>query len=448
MNNNNNDTSSQVSCTLLLEEAKGLPVLWSGAESVAKLRWLLSPNHPKLQELTVSEVLEKFMAQEYAQTCSVSLAVPSESSPRNPTRIRLSDNLKALWADAGKATVVKLILESNPGLEIPRQLPSKYLLILKEVNKKRVLWDGKKPGANLFYRVNDTQMTASIQTIFRKFVAWDYPKNPKLKMEALNSNDVNDKPRLITGDEILGSIFRGTSATVHLLIQTKVVKKDIAGTSASTAQNNNDDNSPSTSTGQTDVISKTVDFNLESFWMSGNWNETREAVQQLLNELETLRRERDIHPSFEQLLTEGKRAVETSLRRRNRNMDEVKKSYYSLKEKVDTIRDTYPYALDWHGSRNRVRSSSSTDQSNHPPLFPEASDSVGDLLPNPINNGHEDADNDVARTANSAVRSVAQFLRGVGIDIIDEDQRVGPLAGVAVTFAVVLGIVVVLRYMD
>jgi len=194
-------------------------------------------------------------------------------------------------------------------------------------------------------------------------------------------------------------------------------------------------------------VPNTDDFNVQSVWMLGNWNETRDHVQQLLNELETLRRERDIHPSFEQLLTEGRRAVETSLRRRNRNMDEVKKSYYSLKEKVGTIRDTYPYSLDWQGSRNRLQTSSSTDQSAHPPLFPEASDSVGDLLPNPIA-GNEDADNDVARTANSAISSVAQFLRGVGIDLIDDDHRVGPLAGVAVTFAVVLGIVVVLKYMD
>ncbi len=107
--------------SLLLEDAKGLPVFWSGSESVAKLVWRLTPSDThKLERMTVGEVLEKFAAQDYVRNCVVSVVVSTTERTTRPCR--MSDIFSTLWSDAGRGQTVKLILDPS-GSEVP----SKFL---------------------------------------------------------------------------------------------------------------------------------------------------------------------------------------------------------------------------------------------------------------------------------------------------------------------------------
>lgn len=68
--------------------------------------------------MSVSEVLEKFAAQDYVRNCTVSLIVSTTDKITRPCR--MSDNFSSLWVDSGRGQTVKLVLDASRG-EIPRE---------------------------------------------------------------------------------------------------------------------------------------------------------------------------------------------------------------------------------------------------------------------------------------------------------------------------------------
>jgi hypothetical protein len=109
--------SAEPTKTLLLQEARGLPIFWSGTEAVSKLAYRVPTSDEKLDKMTIAEVLEKFSSQNYIRNCTVSLAVSSENS-RAFAMLRMSDNFATLWNTLEKKRTVKLILEISSDADV------------------------------------------------------------------------------------------------------------------------------------------------------------------------------------------------------------------------------------------------------------------------------------------------------------------------------------------
>ncbi|XP_035702584.1 uncharacterized protein LOC110845206 [Folsomia candida] len=424
--------------SLLLEDAKGLPVFWSGTEAVAKLVWRLTPSDThKLERMTVSEVLEKFSAQDYIKNCVVSHVVSSQHKTTHPCH--MSDNFSSLWGinngGCGRGVTVKLVLDSSYA-EIPREISSKYLLILAEMSKKRIFWDGRRPVSNLIFRVNESQMLTTVDTTLRKFMALNYLRSRKIKLELVVAKREERKTSGVKGDDILGSLFTGTSASLRVSMKSTIIPKQpqplqntvIFGEEAGAqivSKKSDIFHPTTTTTEETGVVS---DHSLESFWLDGNWSEIRERVQYQIEALDSLRREREIPTEFDEALAEEKQLLESSLRRRSRSVEQVWRHYEQLKARVASGMGSFPY-------KSGELSDGPTPST--PVLLPledpsPPSDSVERLNPHgPM---------DLSQTTTSCLEVVASTLRTLGVEILDEDQRVSPVAGVALTVVLVLTI--------
>jgi hypothetical protein len=50
------------------------------------------------------------------------------------------------------------------------EICTKYLLILSEMNKKRVFWDGRRPVFSTIAKIAEAQMLTTIDTFLRKYL--------------------------------------------------------------------------------------------------------------------------------------------------------------------------------------------------------------------------------------------------------------------------------------
>lgn len=127
-------------------------------------------------------------------------------------------------------------------------------------------------------------------------------------------------------------------------------------------------------------------------------------------------------------VAEEKQLLESSLRRRSRSVEQVWRHYEQLKARVASGMGSFPY-------KSGELSDGPTPST--PVLLPledpsPPSDSVERLNPHgPM---------DLSQTTTSCLEVVASTLRTLGVEILDEDQRVSPVAGVALTVVLVLTI--------
>jgi hypothetical protein len=131
-------------------------------------------------------------------------------------------------------------------------------------------------------------------------------------------------------------------------------------------------------------------------------------------------------------------------------MDEVRRSYETLRESVEEAGRTLGYKpnISENGLSDMNSAETATPLVSEPtePLPP--SDSWDNLnLPRVFNRRNdEDIPARPLGRARSILDGFAVSMRGYGLEILDEDRRLSPFAGMALTIALVVAVCIVSQY--
>ncbi|ODM94067.1 Dynein heavy chain 14, axonemal [Orchesella cincta] len=322
-------STSASSCIIILEEEKDLPIFWNGENPTMTYKWGPFPDEKEEPQFaTICDFLATYVADNYLRRCTMSLQA---SSTKYINNLRMSDPFSKILDHQGKEGKPVTLMLKYANVEDGESGYSKFTLSIREVDNKKVLWDGNLPTSKMVAKLNQSDMSLTLEKCLQNYVAKGYLSQDCQVDHVKESSDIKRVPggeelHRISTTDLVNTLFKGNSATIAI--------RKVAN-SPSTAIKLNDQNRDDSETNQQNPFWTSIPTFLEgstpSEWLSKNWADIREEVRVLIYAIELTMRDRVIPADVYAGLVEKKNALELAIRRRVRSVDEVWRCYTSLR---------------------------------------------------------------------------------------------------------------------
>ncbi|CAL8098901.1 unnamed protein product [Orchesella dallaii] len=313
------------SCIIILEEEKDYPIFWNGENSCALFKWgPFSDGNEEPEFATIHDFLATYVAENYLRKCTMSLQA---SSTKYINNLRMSDPFSKIL-DQGKEGKPVTLLLKYASTDDTESGYSKFSLSIREQDNKMVLWDGNQPTCKMVAKLNQADMSLTLEKCLQNYVATGYLSQQCQVFLVKELNDINRKPGgeqlcIISTDDLVNTLFKGNFVSITICC---VAKPHPSGTNG---QKIDGPDAKQLSSSWTKIPVFLSDATA-SQWVSKTWAEIREDVRALINTVELTMRDRIITPEVYTNLVEKKNILESAIRRRMRTADEVWRSYTAL----------------------------------------------------------------------------------------------------------------------